>query len=93
MDFLHRAELLVAMLLAMVTLTAVSRRLLVPYPIVLVLGGLVLGLLPGLPSLQLDPGFVFLLFLPRSSGPPPTVPRCGNSRSTSARSSSSPSAW
>src|SRR4051794_23671901 len=64
MDFLHRAELLVAMLLAMVTLTAVSRRLLVPYPIVLVLGGLVLGLLPGLPSIQLDPGLVFLLFLP-----------------------------
>src|SRR4051812_20397591 len=64
MDLLHRAELLVAMLLAMVTLTAVSRRLLVPYPIVLVLGGLVLGLLPGLPSIQLDPGLVFLLFLP-----------------------------
>src|SRR6476646_1611133 len=59
MDLLHRAELLVAMLLAMVTLTAVSRRLLVPYPIVLVL-----GLLPGLPSIQLDPGLVFLLFLP-----------------------------
>ena len=64
MNLLHRAELLVAMLLAMVTLTALSRRLLVPYPIVLVLGGLVLGLLPGLPSIQLDPGLVFLLFLP-----------------------------
>ena len=64
MDLLHRAELLVAMLLAMVTLTAVSRRLLVPYPIVLVLGGLVLGLLPGVPDLQLDPGLVFLVFLP-----------------------------
>ena len=64
MDPLHRAELLVAMLLAMVTLTAVSRRLLVPYPIVLVLGGLVLGLLPGVPDLQLDPGLVFLVFLP-----------------------------
>jgi Na+/H+ antiporter len=64
MDLLRRAELLVAMLLAMVTLTAVSRRLLVPYPIVLVLGGLVLGLLPGLPGIQLDPGLVFLLFLP-----------------------------
>ena len=64
MDPLHRGELLVAMLLAMVTLTAVSRRLLVPYPIVLVLGGLVLGLLPGVPDLQLDPGLVFLVFLP-----------------------------
>src|SRR4051812_11212630 len=64
MDLLHRAELLVAMLLAIVTLTAVSLRLLVPYPIVLVLGGLLLGLLPGLPGIQLAPGLVFLLFLP-----------------------------
>src|SRR4051812_35931793 len=46
MDLLHRAELLVAM----VTLTALSRRLLVPYPIVLVLCGLVLGLLPVSPA-------------------------------------------
>jgi monovalent cation/hydrogen antiporter len=36
----------------------------VPYPIPLVLGGLLLGLLPGLPDVQLDPDLVLLVFLP-----------------------------
>jgi monovalent cation/hydrogen antiporter len=64
MDPLPRAEILIAMLFAMVTLTAVARRLVVPVPIVLVLGGLLLGLLPGVPDLRLEPELVFLVFLP-----------------------------
>ena len=64
MDPLPRAEILIAMLFAMVTLTAIARRLLVPVPIVLVLGGLALGLLPGAPDLRLEPDLVFLVFLP-----------------------------
>ena len=35
-----------------------------PYPIVLVVGGLAIGLVPGLPDLELDPDVVFLVFLP-----------------------------
>src|SRR4051794_8160170 len=35
-----------------------------PYPVALVLGGLVIGLVPGLPSPQLDPDVVFFVFLP-----------------------------
>ena len=35
-----------------------------PFPIVLVLGGLAIGLTPGLPDLELDPDIVFLVFLP-----------------------------
>ena len=35
-----------------------------PYPIPLVLGGLVLGLLPGIPDVQLNPDLVLLVFLP-----------------------------
>ena len=81
------------MLLAMVTLTAVSRRLLVPYPIVLVLGGLVLGLLPGVPDLQLDPGLVFLVFLPPILWSAAYGTSRGNSRITFGPSSSSPSGW
>src|SRR5215212_4489353 len=34
------------------------------YPILLVLGGLALGFVPGLPAVELDPELVFLLFLP-----------------------------
>ena len=64
MDPLPRVEILVVMLFTMVALTAVARRLLVPVPIVLVLGGLALGLLPGMPDLRLEPDLVFLVFLP-----------------------------
>ena len=35
-----------------------------PYPIPLVIGGLVLGLVPGIPDIQLDPDLVLLVFLP-----------------------------
>src|SRR5215510_945148 len=36
----------------------------VPYPVVLVLGGLAICFVPGLPELRLDPDVVFLVFLP-----------------------------
>jgi monovalent cation/hydrogen antiporter len=36
----------------------------VPYPIWLVLGGLALGFLPGIPTVELDPDLVFLIALP-----------------------------
>jgi CPA1 family monovalent cation:H+ antiporter len=56
--------ILVALLIAVVVLSAVARRLDVPYPIVLVLGGVVLGLIPGLPDARLNPQLVLLIFLP-----------------------------
>jgi CPA1 family monovalent cation:H+ antiporter len=36
----------------------------IPYPIVLVIGGLAIGLLPALPDVELGPEVVFLVFLP-----------------------------
>jgi monovalent cation/hydrogen antiporter len=45
-------------------LNALANWLRVPYPIPLVIGGLVLGLLPGIPDIQLDPELVLLVFLP-----------------------------
>ena len=45
-------------------LNAVANWLRVPYPIPLVLGGLALGLVPGIPHVQLDPDLVLLVFLP-----------------------------
>ena len=45
-------------------LNALANWLKVPYPIPLVLGGLVLGLVPGIPDIQLDPELVLLVFLP-----------------------------
>jgi monovalent cation/hydrogen antiporter len=45
-------------------LNVLAQRLSVPYPIVLVLGGLVLGALPGIPTIELDPNLVLVIFLP-----------------------------
>jgi monovalent cation/hydrogen antiporter len=57
-------ELVVCLLIVLVALVIVARRLHVSYPIVLVIGGLVLALFPRLPEVRLAPEIVFLLFLP-----------------------------
>ena len=56
--------LILGLLVAMVFLCTMAPRLGIPYPVVLVLGGLLLGFVPGLPRFTLDPDVVFLLFLP-----------------------------
>jgi monovalent cation/hydrogen antiporter len=45
-------------------LSVLARPLGVPYPILLVLGGLVLGFVPGVPAVELPPELVLVLFLP-----------------------------
>ena len=57
-------EVVLGLLVAVAVLALVARRLHVPYPIVLVIGGLALGLVPGLPAVRLAPEVVFLVFLP-----------------------------
>src|ERR1700737_3555253 len=56
--------IVVGLLVVTIPLVALARRANIPYPIVLVLGGLALGFVPGLPSVHLDPNLVLLLFLP-----------------------------
>ncbi len=60
--------LVLALLVAVIALATVARKANIPYPILLVLGGLALGFarLPGAPpgGITLDPNLVFLLFLP-----------------------------
>src|SRR3981081_2203418 len=43
---------------------ALARRLQTPFPIVLVIAGLLVSLLPGLPRVRLDPDVVFFVLLP-----------------------------
>jgi CPA1 family monovalent cation:H+ antiporter len=57
-------EAVIGLLVVTIPLVALARRGDVPYPIVLVLGGLALGFIPGLPSVHLDPNLVLLIFLP-----------------------------
>jgi CPA1 family monovalent cation:H+ antiporter len=45
-------------------LSVIARLLDIPYPIVLVLGALGLGYLPGVPEVELDPDLVLVIFLP-----------------------------
>jgi CPA1 family monovalent cation:H+ antiporter len=61
---MHEIEIILGLLLVVAALAVVAQRLAVPYPILLVLGGLVLGFVPGLPEVELDPELVFVLFLP-----------------------------
>jgi monovalent cation/hydrogen antiporter len=61
----HDFEIFLAALFVSVAgLNAIARWLSVPYPIPLVLGGLVLGLLPGIPEIELEPDLVLVIFLP-----------------------------
>jgi CPA1 family monovalent cation:H+ antiporter len=62
---MHDVEfILVSLLVAVAGLGAVARAMDIPYPIVLVVGGLALGFVPGLPDIELAPELVLVIFLP-----------------------------
>jgi Na+/H+ antiporter len=58
------AQIIVLLLLAAMALGVVARWFGIAYPIALTVGGLVLGFVPHLPHVQLDPAIVFGVFLP-----------------------------
>src|SRR5437588_235485 len=60
----HDALLLLALLAAGAGLLALAPTLRVPYPILLVLGGLALGFVPGIPHPTLNPEIVLVAILP-----------------------------
>jgi CPA1 family monovalent cation:H+ antiporter len=57
-------ELVIGLLVGVAVLSALARRTQIPPAIVLVLGGALFGLIPGLPPVHLEPDLVFLFFLP-----------------------------
>jgi len=57
-------ESLIFLLGAAALLAQLARILKVPYPVFLVLGGLLIGFVPGLPTVEISPEIVFLVFLP-----------------------------
>ncbi len=62
---IHAAEMVVLLLLAfVVAFAALARKLQTPYPIVLVVAGLLVGFVPGIPRIALDPQVIFLVVLP-----------------------------
>jgi CPA1 family monovalent cation:H+ antiporter len=52
------------LLLVILLLFMLAQRLKIAYPIILVVGGLLLGFVPGLPEISIDPELIFLIFLP-----------------------------
>ena len=55
---------LLAMIAAIVLLNMWAAKLRIAYPILLVVGGLLVSFIPGLPVVRIDPDLIFFLFLP-----------------------------
>ena len=52
------------LLLFIIAFGQLARRIGTPYPIVMIIGGLVLGFIPSVPRITLDPDLIFLVVLP-----------------------------
>src|SRR4029077_903390 len=61
---METAQLVLALLIAVAGLVTIARWVGIAYPIFLVIGGLVLGLVPGTPRVEIDPDLIFLFVLP-----------------------------
>ncbi len=57
-------KIVVFILAVMIILIAITNRRKLPYPILLLAAGLIIGFAPGLPELALDPDVVFFIILP-----------------------------
>ena len=60
---MRELEVVLVMVLAAVILAALARRIRVPYPVLLALGGALLAFLPGAPSFTLPPELALALFV------------------------------
>lgn len=57
-------QLAIVLLSVVLALAAAARRLPIPYPVVLVVGGLALPFIPGMPRVAVNPDVIFNVFLP-----------------------------
>src|SRR6266478_3456396 len=61
---MHQAEIIVLLLTVVGVLAVLAHKIALPYPIVLVVGGLALSFVPRLPAVNLNPDVVFYFILP-----------------------------
>jgi len=62
---IHAIEIIfLLLLLFVVAFGALARKLNTPYPIVMVIGGLIISFIPGIPKITLNPQVIFLVVLP-----------------------------
>jgi monovalent cation/hydrogen antiporter len=64
MDIRTVELLFLLLLLFIIAFGQFARRIGTPYPIVMIIGGLFLGFIPGIPRITLDPDLIFLVVLP-----------------------------
>ncbi|MBB5620916.1 CPA1 family monovalent cation:H+ antiporter [Pedobacter cryoconitis] len=48
----------------MIGLSAIADKIRLPYPVLLIIAGIAVGFIPGLPDIEISPNIVFLIFLP-----------------------------
>src|SRR3954453_20805154 len=72
---MNQIESLIFLLGAAALLAQLARMARVPYPVFLVLGGLLIGFVPLLPTVEISPEIVFLVFLvfPPTDETPPEI--------------------
>ncbi|HEY8170994.1 MAG TPA: Na+/H+ antiporter [Candidatus Limnocylindria bacterium] len=61
---MEEVELVLLLLAVVAAVTVLAQRFGIPYPILMVIAGLAIGLVPGVPRVELDPETVLVLFLP-----------------------------
>src|SRR2546430_16809409 len=61
---MHNFETVLTLLVGVTFIALLARRLDIPTPAVLLAGGVLVALLPGLPAVPVDPQLVFLVFIP-----------------------------
>lgn len=54
----------VILIVTILFMVMLAQKLRIAYPIILVLGGLLLSFIPGLPQVQINPELIFVIFLP-----------------------------
>lgn len=62
--FMENITIIIMMLFGIVFLGILSNKYKFPFPIVLVLSGVIISVIPGLPVIALSPDIVFIIFLP-----------------------------
>ena len=77
---LHAASALAVVFAAIVVLVIVANRINIAYPIVLVLGGIAIGFIPHVPTIELPPALAFVVFCRRFCTGKASRPRRASSR-------------
>ena len=55
---------IISLVVIICMLTMLANKIKIAYPILLVLAGLALSLVPGMPQIKVEPELIFIIFLP-----------------------------